>query len=479
MNVCESLGSANVEVVAQVSHRHWQSLVARYSAADLAAKNIVPVSPNFLVIALGVAVPKYRGFPLDPPLRSRFQCRKVDDPNPECEFELLSAVFPSISHSRRVELVKIAGMLRAFADKGLVSNSFCFSSSSLLRVAALISAFPHIAVHDALTRILPVFAVERSIQDSDNGAWSAPASSATSWVSAIRDVSKQYDKQISVHFSPSNYISDSPGSATILQAGFEPVVLSIPVPSATASSISHTFHKSMSGAQRSLIARLLQDVAAGAHVAVIGPPGCGKSTVLKHVCAIIGMPHPHIMHLYRDMTSRDLLLRRVSLEDGSTGWEPSVLVQAALAGQCIILDGLHQLQSDTLSSLSSLLLDGFCSLSDGRMLIRHDRWMKLRENCADDNELFSRGVFPILPSFRVFGASSSAQVTPGIGTVQSSWITSETSRAFAACIALDFYDDLNIFQVVCLHIMSTQSMSKSILFNRCPCPRSCWHSVQN
>lgn len=473
----ESLRWTHAEVVAQVSHRHWQSLVARYSAADLAAKKIVPVSPNFLVIALGVAVPKYRGFPLDPPLRSRFQCRKIDDPNPECEFELLSALFPNISHSRRVELVKIAGMLRAFADKGLVSNSFCFSSSSLLRVASLISAFPHMAIHDALTRTLPVFAVERSIQDSDNGAWSAPASSATTWFSAIRDVSKDYDKQISVHFSPSDFSSDSPGSATILQAGFEPVVLSIPVPAATPSSTSQT--KSMSGAQRSLIARLLQDVAAGAHVAVIGPPGCGKSTVLKHVCAIIGMPQPHIMHLYRDMTSRDLLLRRVSLDDGSTGWEPSVLVQAALAGQCVILDGLHQLQSDTLSSLSSLLLDGFCSLSDGRILIRHDRWMKLRENYADDNELLSRGVFPILPSFRVFGASSCAQVVSGIGTVQSSWITSETSMEFAMCIVSDFYDYLNIFQVVCFHIMSTRSMSRLTLFNRCPCLRSCWHSVQN
>jgi von Willebrand factor A domain-containing protein 8 len=140
------------------------------------------------------------------------------------------------------------------------------------------------------------------------------------------------------------------------------------------------------------------------------------------------MSQPHIMHLYRDMTSRDLLLRRVSLEDGSTGWEPSMLIQAALAGHCIILDGLHQLQPDTLSSLSSLLLDGFCSLSDGRTLVRYDRWMQLRKKCVDDNELLSRGVFPILPSFRVFGASSSVQGSSGGGPLQSSWMTAETSR---------------------------------------------------
>jgi MoxR-like ATPase len=407
-----------------VSHRHWQSLTARYSAADLTAKNIVPVSPNFLVIALGVAVPKYRGFPLDPPL---FQCRKVDDPSPECEFELLSALFPNIPHSRRVGLVKISATLRALSENGVVSNALCFSSSSLLRVASLINIFPHMSSRDALTRMLPVFAVDGTLQPANSGAWSTPATSANSWSNVIRDVSLDYDNQIQKLFSPTDYVSDSPGSATIFQAGFEPVSLSLPTPPVPGKSSAAIAQQSLSSAQRMLIAYLLQDVAAGAHVAIIGPPGCGKSSLLKHACSLLGMPQPHIMHLYRDMTSRDLLLRRVSLEDGSTGWEPSLLVQAALAGQYVILDGLHRLQSDTLSSLSSLLLDGFCSLSDGRILTRHDRWMKLRQNCVDDDELLARGVFPILPSFRVFGTSSGIPVSSGGGSLQTPWMTAETS----------------------------------------------------
>jgi energy-coupling factor transporter ATP-binding protein EcfA2 len=407
---------------------------------------------------------------LDPPLRSRFQCRKIDDPNAECEFEHLSVVFPNISYSRRVELVKIAATLRALADKGLLSNSFCFSSASLLKVASLISAFPHISVCDAMMRMLPVFAVEHSLRQADQIAWSVPTASSNSWSSAIREVSKNYDSQIPVHFAPVNYTSSFPGSATIFQAGFDPVLLSIPTPDVIDSDTAGIVQQSLSSAQRTLISRLLQDVAAGAHVAVIGPSGCGKSILLKHACAVLGMPHPHIMHLYRDMTSRDLLLRRVSLEDGSTGWEPSLLVQAALSGHCIILDGLHQLQSDTLSSLSSLLQDGFCSLSDGRMLIRHDRWMKLRENCADDNELLSRGVFPILPSFRVFGASSTAQSSSGISTAQSSWITSETSAVLFLFIIVAAPP--NALQVVYLHIMSIPSMNTLSSFTRCPYPRS-------
>lgn len=38
---------------------------------------IVRVSEDFRVIALGLPVPKYKGNPLDPPLRSRFQARHI------------------------------------------------------------------------------------------------------------------------------------------------------------------------------------------------------------------------------------------------------------------------------------------------------------------------------------------------------------------------------------------------------------------
>lgn len=39
------------------------------------------MSEDFRVIALGLPVPKYRGAPLDPPLRSRFQAREVANPS--------------------------------------------------------------------------------------------------------------------------------------------------------------------------------------------------------------------------------------------------------------------------------------------------------------------------------------------------------------------------------------------------------------
>lgn len=51
----------------------------QHGAAELQRWGLVRVSEDFRVIALGLPVPRYRGAPLDPPLRSRFQSRDVSD----------------------------------------------------------------------------------------------------------------------------------------------------------------------------------------------------------------------------------------------------------------------------------------------------------------------------------------------------------------------------------------------------------------
>ena len=66
-----------------MSARRYDELAASPNAShDLS--NIVPVSKTFRVIALGLQVPKFAGFPLDPPLRSRFQARLVNGLSDGC-----------------------------------------------------------------------------------------------------------------------------------------------------------------------------------------------------------------------------------------------------------------------------------------------------------------------------------------------------------------------------------------------------------
>jgi len=50
--------------------------------------NLVRVSEDFFVIALGLPVPTFNGIPLDPPLRSRFQARHIMVPSYTVRYNL-------------------------------------------------------------------------------------------------------------------------------------------------------------------------------------------------------------------------------------------------------------------------------------------------------------------------------------------------------------------------------------------------------
>lgn len=52
-------------------------LLQEHTKEELDSWKIVRVSEDFRVIALGLPVPKFKGNPLDPPLRSRFQARDI------------------------------------------------------------------------------------------------------------------------------------------------------------------------------------------------------------------------------------------------------------------------------------------------------------------------------------------------------------------------------------------------------------------
>lgn len=53
------------------------SSLQKHDKSELDKWGLVRVSEDFRVIALGLPVPRYRGAPLDPPLRSRFQARDI------------------------------------------------------------------------------------------------------------------------------------------------------------------------------------------------------------------------------------------------------------------------------------------------------------------------------------------------------------------------------------------------------------------
>ena len=56
------------------------------------------------------------------------------------------------------------------------------------------------------------------------------------------------------------------------------------------------------------------------------------------------------------MTSRDLLQQRTTHSNGDTGWRLTPLITAALNGHMAVLDGIHRLDPNTITTLKRYIL---------------------------------------------------------------------------------------------------------------------------
>uniref|UniRef100_A0A336LQQ9 CSON001068 protein n=1 Tax=Culicoides sonorensis TaxID=179676 RepID=A0A336LQQ9_CULSO len=71
----------------------YDKLLKNNSEEVLQKWGLIRVSEDFRVIALGLPVPKYRGNPLDPPLRSRFQARDISNESFQVNLILILYVY--------------------------------------------------------------------------------------------------------------------------------------------------------------------------------------------------------------------------------------------------------------------------------------------------------------------------------------------------------------------------------------------------
>lgn len=117
----------------------------------------------------------------------------------------------------------------------------------------------------------------------------------------------------------------------------------------SSTSLTHTNSYVETSYQNKLISEMLQ-TALVSDFCLIGPAGCGKTVSVTKVAEILRKNIETII-LYHDMTSRDLLQQRTTLENGDTIWRFSPLVTAALEGKIAVIDGLHRIHPSTLSVL--------------------------------------------------------------------------------------------------------------------------------
>lgn len=171
--------------------------------------------------------------------------------------------------------------------------------------------------------------------------------------------------------------------------------------------------------QNKLIEEMLQSESV-ADFCIIGPRGSGKSMLIEQVANIVKKQTENIV-LYQDMTARDLIQQRTTLDNGDTVWNLSPLVLAALDGKIAILDGIHRIHPSTLSVLHRLVQNRELQLHDGQRLVNDKCYQLLKSKYGlSDTQLSQSGILRIHPDFRIVA----------IGEQTGNWLTPEVLSLF-------------------------------------------------
>jgi MoxR-like ATPase len=519
---------------------------------------LVRVSDDFLVVALGLPVPAYPGFPLDPPLRSRFQGRYVGQPSLASRLSELQGhsdyargASPLLSFEAAVEQLRTSksqpqndssGTLVA-ATGGPEARILPFPDGAVDEAARLLQSFPpppllplpgnlsgnggsdgvgsgaeraeaalaaerytrfmqrllHRAYPFELLPLEPTHhAALRTISEQlfraggDAGAGGAGKVAAEGvggepalqgaeaargyyWLEGIEKggiekggIEKGHGESSSeaiMRVMGGHCTSSGEGAFTGAAdhtADTRRVDMAVATGARVGASMSGgmnsdggtmgtTVGKTIvtSAAHDEVLLEMLLDHAMGRDMCVVGPKGEGKSVLVARFASVLGYSHPRPLQLFKDMSARDLLLRRTTDAKGNTMWGPSPLLVAAIGGDIAVLDGIHRIDGDVLASVHALVTDRQLHLPDGSQLMRHDRYDQLLrttaaemtltakqegKNSATDAatdaaaamELRRRGVFRIHPSFRMVGVGN-----PPAGAARESWLTAEMMQMWS------------------------------------------------
>ncbi|XP_078476161.1 von Willebrand factor A domain-containing protein 8 isoform X3 [Lampetra planeri] len=403
-----------------MSAQRYDKLLQEHSAEQLAAWRVERVSEEFRVVALGLPVPRYRGNPLDPPLRSRFQARNIPHPPFKEQLEILYAAAPNAPPETLAQLLGFATTM--LTPEGATLGLPDFPMNSLLPLARILSIVPGYDAGKLLEQAFPYSALL------------GPEGNA-----ALQDTLKKFElvggtgaaqpRRIE-NVKSSEAVNDSDARSAVITALFGDKRFSFKVMTGMEDLkrpvASGGYHETE--AHAGLLADMVLSHTTS-DFCLLGGKGCGKSILARAFADMLGYHMESIM-LYQDMTARELLQQRVTLVNGDTAWRPSPVVTAARDGSLLLLDGIHRVNPGTLALLHRLVHDRELTLYDGSRLIGADRYEVLqREAGLSSEQLTERGVFPIHPAFRVVALAEPAAPGPTAGNPQQ-WLGPEALSMF-------------------------------------------------
>lgn len=466
-----------------VSPERYQQLLddGEYSQSEMDAQGLVPVHPDFRILALGLPVPPHPGHTLDPPLRSRFQAKVVapvlnldstlTEPFPENPAGITSTLH-SDDAKVLVQLIRAINSMSRNRIRRPPPKQHKASieppASSRARKQAEKVERDAVAMDDFVTDEVALPQVPHDqIPVALRFLWSLPSqwSQHQRVFSALQVCYPYFRLSLLGKFDETVHkVVLEIASSLGVETASDVIPTAVPLGAAAFSN-----ETPLLPSQRPAFSTLLQlmQLPASAQnmqpcdVCIVGGTGTGKSFLVHEMArqlaarqatahdgfawATLEAIRTHVVvPLYRDLTAESLLQQRATRPNGDTYWKHSALLMAVLSGSVVILDGVDRLAAGTLECLHRLLTDRELDLPDGTRMLPEWKCRQIAEekgfSTFDRREVLNQlGLHAVHPGFRVI-ALASMGASDG-----SRWFSEELSSMFCFVVLDDLSsDDLRV-----------------------------------
>jgi hypothetical protein len=363
----------------------------------------IPASRSFRVIAIAAPVPPYPGFPLDPPLRSRFQGRFIDPAGSLLAISnaVVERPIPNSSLLEKLRNVFLATQHSGESSDAIktIFNSVlpAFPQTSLLKLRSLIENFPPPEQISSLQLARLLLVIHPGLSHAQFQAWALLSKHTETF--GLGEISNPFtadSETASGYFGYTVTSIDRAGelSAQIkFQASHRPdaIVVTVPAGPRTFRPFPFTGKLEFHPTPRfmGLLACLLQAHALGWDIFLLPPPtfataSLSTSILVKVFSQLLGYEMETI-RLYKELGGRELVMRRKVEETGATAWEPRQVLQSLLPNF-----NFTDANATIVLSPRALGVDIFCILMVWMFwVLRLDLWLDWyrieSSNCGKEN----------------------------------------------------------------------------------------------
>jgi midasin (ATPase involved in ribosome maturation) len=351
-----------------ISASQYDSLLKVHSIQELNTLGFIRAHERFRVIAIGTPVPPYPGKPLDPPFRSRFQSRYIDNITVPHTTHLQGQSIPIGSVDNQFDsIAKVIGSIRltnlekqSFTKENLLPF---FNQSTLEQIKPYSAVFDldlKTHLNETFERFWPSSWIKKPLSTSQKEIF----------LKLLERFDLIIPKGVQASSLKTGYTfqkvirtSNESGLVEFKHFNGKQFKYSAQLGNFVSNPLDTYFNTKRCG---DIMSRMVQAHVLNQDIILVGPKSSSKSICIDHFASVFGYEISQ-MHLYRDMSTRDFLQRRNTKKDGSTFWEDSRLVKSAKTGKLLVLEGVNWVSGEVLAGISRLLQDRYILTYQGKL----------------------------------------------------------------------------------------------------------------